>query len=82
MYHANVNINLMEEIATHINGGIMINYVLDPATCNCKNGKCLSSIMDDSVIICNEIIKEKFKQILTEIKQTVKHKISIFYLHF
>ena len=32
-------------------------YVWDPATCNCEHGKYLPSIMDDSVIICCEIIQ-------------------------
>ena len=33
-------------------------YVWNPATCNCENGKYLASIMDDSVITCDEIIEE------------------------
>ena len=70
MYHVNVNKNLMEETVIQINGGIMTNvdtskkshvyekdYVWNPATCNCENGKCLASIMDDSVITCDEIIE-------------------------
>ena len=32
-------------------------YVSNPATCTCENGKYLASIMDDSVIICDEVIK-------------------------
>ena len=31
-------------------------YIWNPATCNCENGKYLESIMDDSVITCDEII--------------------------
>ena len=31
-------------------------YVSNPATCNCENGKYLASIMDDSAIICDEVI--------------------------
>ena len=31
-------------------------YVWNPSTCSCQNGKYLVSIMDDSVIMCNEII--------------------------
>ena len=31
-------------------------YVWNPATCNCENGKLQASIMNDSAIICNEII--------------------------
>ena len=32
-------------------------YVWNPATCNCENGKYLASIMDK--IICDEIINPK-----------------------
>ena len=32
-------------------------YDWNPVTCNCENGKYLASIMDDSVITCNELIK-------------------------
>ena len=28
----------------------------NPATCNCENGKYLASIIDDSVITCDEVI--------------------------
>ena len=31
-------------------------YVQNPATCNCENGKYLASAMDDSPITCDEII--------------------------
>ena len=31
-------------------------YVWNPATCNCENGKYLPSIMDDSAIIFDEVI--------------------------
>ena len=63
-------------------------YIWNPATCSCQNGKDLACIMDDSVITCDEIIElynEKTKTIPTkfnEKKQLVKHKISILYLHF
>ena len=34
-------------------------YVWNPVTCNCENGKYLASIMDDSkIIICNEVIRK------------------------
>ena len=33
-------------------------YVWNLATCNCENGKYLASIIDDSAIMCNEIIEE------------------------
>ena len=52
------------------NGGIMINVNVNvkkhdicdkdyPDTCNCENGKYLASIMDDSTIVCDEIINVK-----------------------
>ena len=36
-------------------------FYLNPAACSCQNGKYLVSIMDDSVIMCNEII-ESYKE--------------------
>ena len=65
MYHSNVNVNLMEENIMQIKSKIMIHVdasvkdiVLNPATCSCKNGKNLASIIDDSVITWNVIIEE------------------------
>ena len=57
-------------------------YIWNPSTCSGENGKCLASIMDDSVITCDEIIEET-KTVPTnfnEKKQPVKHRI--FILHF
>ena len=31
-------------------------YIWNPATCNCKNGKYLASIIDDAMITCDELI--------------------------
>ena len=31
-------------------------YVCNRPTCNCKNGKYLASILDDSAIICDDVI--------------------------
>ena len=31
--------------------------VWNPATCSCENGKNLASIMDNSAIICDEVIE-------------------------
>ena len=28
-------------------------YIWNPATCSCKNGKYLASMMDDSAIMCD-----------------------------
>ena len=36
-------------------------YIWNPATCSCKNGKYLANIMDDSVITCGEIIDAEAK---------------------
>ena len=53
---------------------------------SCKNGKHLAYVIDDnSVITCDEIIKETqklFQKILMKKNQLIKHKISIFYLPF
>ena len=57
---------------SQINGGITINveveckkhhicekdYICNPSTCSCKNGKYLAGIIDDSVITCDEIIEK------------------------
>ena len=32
------------------------NYIWNPATCRCENGKYLASIIDNSVITCDKII--------------------------
>ena len=66
----NVNVDLMKENVVQMVGGIMINvdvsvkinvcekdYVCDPSTCNCKNGKYIPSIVDYSAIMCDEIIE-------------------------
>ena len=58
-----------------INGGIMINVahvknvihvkkdqVWNPSTCNFENKKYLAIIMDDSAIICDEIIESCNKE--------------------
>ena len=32
-------------------------YVLNPDTCSCENGKYLASTMDNSAIMCDEVIE-------------------------
>ena len=34
----------------------------NPATCSCENGKYLASILDDSAIICDEVIESYEKE--------------------
>ena len=41
------------------------NYIWNPVTCSCENGKYLASIMDDSTIICDEVIKSYDEEIKT-----------------
>ena len=49
------------------------NYVWNPATSNCENGKYLTSIMDDSAIICDEIIDREGKSNDEETKAVPKN---------
>ena len=69
-------------------------YVWSLARCNCENGKHLASIMDNSAIMCDEVIDAEaeeessneetktFPTNFNEKKYTAKLKIYIFYLHF
>ena len=64
IYHTNVDIDLMEENIIQINGGIMIKIDANAKkSCMWKKGfiyrnwKYLASIMDNSAIICDEIIE-------------------------
>ena len=43
-------------------------FIWNPATCSCKNGKYLASIIDDSVIPCYEIIDAEAKSYDEETK--------------
>ena len=55
-------------------------YIWNPATCSCENVKYLASIIDDSVITCDEIIEEKkvFQHISMKNRWPVKQKIYVF----
>ena len=71
IYHRNVNVNLNEKIVIQINWwnndkcswecnkrhACKKDYVWNPATYNCENGKYLVSIIDDSASMCVEIIE-------------------------
>ena len=80
----NLNVNVMEQNVIQINDGITINddvslknhiyaknYVWNPAACNCVNGKYLASIIDDSTIICDEVIKSYNEEINSEKKKAI-----------
>ena len=45
-----------------------------------ENEKYLASILDDSVITCDEVVKKLFGKTSMKIKQPVKHKISLAFL--
>ena len=53
----------MEENAVQVNGGCeckkrhVCEKDVNPATCSCENRKYLANIMDDSAIICDEIME-------------------------
>ena len=61
-FNANVNVNLMEENVLQIKCKKHIceeDYIWNPSTCSCENGKYLVSIIDDSAITCDEIMNEE-----------------------
>ena len=55
------------------------NYIWNPATCSCKNGKYLASIIDDSVITCDQMIEET-KTITRNFYEKVACKTQNFYI--
>ena len=84
----------MEENVIQINGGITRNFdvsvkniykkdhIWNPSTCSSENGRCLASIVDDSVITCDEIIEEETKTVAGNFNE--KNKIcrtKIFYVY-
>ena len=40
-------------------------FVWNPSACNCENGKYLASIIDDSVIMCDEVIEPYDEEVKT-----------------
>ena len=72
----------MEENVIQINGGITINadvsvknvicekdYILNPSTCSCKNGKYLTNVMDDLEITFDDVIESCDKETKTILKK-------------
>ena len=49
-------------------------YIWNPATCICENGKYLTSIMDDSAITCDEVIKSSDDKIKLFQQMLMKRK--------
>ena len=54
-------------------------YALNPATCNCENGKYLASIIDDSVITCDEVI-DSYDEEINFNEKNITCKIQNFYI--
>ena len=50
-------------------------YVWNPATCSCENGKYLASIMDDSAIMCDEVIESYDEDTDAEAKSNNEAKL-------
>ena len=59
-------------------------YIWNPSTCSCENGKYLATIIEYSAVMYDELIErdDAEKKKLMKWKQSVKRKIYIFYLHF
>ena len=58
---------------------------LESCYISCKNGKYSGSIIEESVIVCDEIIEEETKAVTTHFNEKMKflkQKTSVFYLHF
>ena len=58
-------------------------YAWSPATCNCKNGKYLANIMDNSTIIFDKVIDsydEEIKTIQQILIKKVNSKTQSFYI--
>ena len=50
-------------------------YIWNPTTCSCENGKYLASIIDNLMITCDEIIDAETKSYYNEAK-TVRTKLN------
>ena len=61
-----INVNLSVKNVTYVKK--KKEYIWNPATCNCENGKFLASIVNDSTIMCDEIIEETVPTNLNENK--------------
>ena len=94
MYHANVNVNCMVENVIQMKSRIMINvhasikcHICEKcyywnATCSSENGKYLASIIDNSVLTCDEIIDAEKQSQLQQIlmKKNTIYKIKNLYI--
>ena len=44
-------------------------YLWNPGTCSCENGRYLASIMDDWVMTCDQIFEEETKTVTTNFNE-------------
>ena len=44
-------------------------YLWNPGTCSCENGRYLASIMDDRVMTCDKIFEEETKTVTTNFNE-------------
>ena len=44
-------------------------YLWNPGTCSCENGRYLASIMDDWVMTCDKIFEEETKTVTTNFNE-------------
>ena len=51
----------------------------NPSTCSCKNGKYFASIMDDSVIMCDEVL-ESYDKETKAFQRNLKKRKANFYI--
>ena len=47
-------------------------YIWNPTTCSCKNGKYLANIIDNSMITCEQIVDTETKLYNNETKTVTK----------
>ena len=91
----NVYLYLIKQNAIQINGGITINVdvsvkniiyvkkiIFGILVWKCENGKYLTSIMDDSVIMCHEFIEEIVPTNFNKNKATFLYFTCIFINHY
>ena len=48
-------------------------YIWNPATCSCENGKYLASIIDNSVVMCDETIDAEIKSIPKNFNENISN---------
>ena len=68
MVNVRVNVKIQKYFVCAKNILFGFYFIWNPATCSCGNGKYLASIMDNSMIMCDEIIHAEAKSYDEETK--------------